>query len=175
MPHLASRLARPNCAALCGESSALVIAFTDAWGCPERGTLEALRTELRALGCALLVASDDSLFFFNPRPASPAALDNGAVNALRRAYGDPRRRPGVLTLTVLERDGRERFRWLRKQRGSAYPSLLEALQLARQSIDLPASFRTFSERELLFYSLVGALNLVLSDNVTVAAPAAAQA
>lgn len=176
MPHLPSRSARPPCAALCGNSSALLLIFTNAWGSPDRTTLDELRAELGALSSALLVVGDDALFYFNARPhgapsSLPAALEPRALSALRQSYGGARRRPGGVTLSLVEADGRERFRLSRKLRGGVPEALLEALQIARQSVDLPASFRTFSERELLFYSLVGALNLVLSDVATVEASA----
>ncbi|RYZ10009.1 MAG: hypothetical protein EOO73_00025 [Myxococcales bacterium] len=168
MPHLAYRSARPPSKALCGSSSALILLFTDAWGCPEDAILEALRTELRALSSALLVVGDDELFYLNVRPESDAtalaaALESRALVTLRQGHGGAPHRLGGVTLSLLGADGRERFRISRKMRGAVPEVLLEALQIARQSVDLPASFRTFSERELLFYSLVGALNLVLTD------------
>jgi hypothetical protein len=143
--------------------------FSDAWGSPERRVLDEIKQELGALSAALLVVSDDALLYLNAAPretpsALPRALSTDALAALRRAYGGSRRRPGGLTLSVVESDGRERFRISRSLRGSVSAALLDALQIARQSVSLPASFRTFSERELLFYSLVGALSLVLSEN-----------
>ena len=176
MPHLPSRTAPLPCAALCGNSSALLLLFTNAWGLPDRATLDGLRAELGALSSALLVVGDDAMFYFNARPESgarslPAALESGALSALRQSYGGVLRRPGSLTLSVVSTDGRERFRFSRKLRGRVPEVLLEALQIARQSVDLPGSFRSFSERELLFYSLVGALSLVLSDVATIEASA----
>jgi len=178
MSHLPSRDLDP-CAALCGNSSALLLLFTNAWGSPERTTLVSVRQELGTLRTALLVVGDDAMFYFNASPdgsarSLPAALESRALGGLRSSYGGLRRRPGGLTLSLLEPNGRERFRLSRKLRGGIPQALLEALQIARQSVNLPATFRTFSERELLFYSLVGALNLVLSDATTVerAAPSA---
>jgi hypothetical protein len=42
-------------------------------------------------------------------------------------------------------------------------ALLDALRIARQSVNLEGSLRWSPERELRLYSLVGALNLVLSE------------
>lgn len=177
MPHLPSRESKPPCSSLCGQCSALLLVFTDSWGSPERRTLDAIKHELGALSAALLVVSDDALLYINATPQAepsslPHALSTDALSALRRAYGGVRRRSGGLTLSVVESDGRERFRISRHLRGSVPDALLEALQIARQSVALPASFRTFSERELLFYSLVGALSLVLTDSGIAAEPAA---
>lgn len=177
MPHLPSRDSEPTCASLCGHSSALILVFTSSWGSPERRTLDEIKQELAKLSAALLVVSDDALLYINASPQEspsslPLALSTDALGALRRAYGGIRRRPGGLTLSVVESDGRERFRISRSLRGSISAALLEALQIARQSVALPASFRTFSERELLFYSLVGALTLVLTENGSTSEPAA---
>lgn len=162
------RNVRSPCTPLCGKSSALLLLFTNAWGAPQRALLDSIRAELGGLRAALLVLSDDQLFYVNSEPdlsrsTLPAALDRSALSSLRRAHGDTSRRPDRLTLSLLEPDGRERFRISRTFRASVPDALLEALQIARQSVALPATFRTFSERELLFYSLVGALTLVLTE------------
>lgn len=169
MSHLPSHESKPPCASLCGQSNALILLFTSSWGSPDRRLVDAMKQELGALSAALLVVSDDALVYINAAPleapsALPRTLSADALAALRRAYGGPRRRPDGLTLSLVESDGRERFRISRSLRGSVPTALLEALQIARQSVALPASFRTFSERELLFYSLVGALSLVLTDS-----------
>ncbi|MDF3066236.1 MAG: hypothetical protein K0R38_1837 [Polyangiaceae bacterium] len=150
----------------------MLLLFTNGWGVPDRSTLEALRVELSALASALLVVGDDDLFYLNARPerrpsALPAALESQALSALRQTYGGSRRGPTGVTLSLVEPDGCERFRLSRKVRGGVPEALLEALQIARQSVDLSGGARVAASRELLFYSLVGALNLVLSD---VAAP-----
>lgn len=176
MPHLASRPVRPTCASLCGDSSALLLVFTNAWSTLDRFTLDALRRELAALSVALLVVGDDGIFYFNARPdgaaqSLPSALETESLSNLRQLYGGTRRQPSALTLSLVEADGRERFRISRKLRGGVPVALLEALQLARESVALPARFRAFSERDVLFYSLVGALNLVLSEGTVCEAPA----
>jgi hypothetical protein len=167
-PHASLRNVRPPCAPLCGKSNALLLLFTNGWGRPERSLVDAVKAELSALSAALLVLSDEQLFYLNSEPglptsALPAALARDSLSSLRRAYGDVSHRPDRLTLSLLEPDGRERFRISRTFGANVPGALLEALQIARQSVALPASFRTFSERELLFYSLVGALTLVLTE------------
>jgi hypothetical protein len=165
MSHLSLGTVRLPCAALCGRSSALLMLSTNWWGSPDRFTVDGLRADLDALRMALLVVGDEELFYFNAHPASPLpeALESRALRALRQSGSGARRRAAGVTLSLLEPDGRERFALSRKLRGGVADAVREALQIARQSVDLPASFRTFSERELLFYSLVGALNLVLTD------------
>jgi hypothetical protein len=171
MPQVASGAAHRPCVALCGDSSALLVLFTNAWSIHDTRTLAALRAELTSLRIALLVVGDDALFYFNPRPAETAsalagALESRAISVLREAYDAPRRTPGSVILSLVEPNARERFRFCRQLRGDPSKALLEAVQLARQSVDLRASFGTSSEKELLLYSLVGAINLVLTESAT---------
>jgi hypothetical protein len=168
MPHLASRTERLPGAALCGNSSALLVLMTSAWSHGVGTTLEALRAELTALDTALLVVSGETRFYFNPRPAKgpsalPEALEGSALSGLRGARGSAGRRSAADILSLLEPDGRERFRLSGRPRNDVAEALLEALQIARQSVSLPASLRAFSAREVRLFSLVGALNLVLTE------------
>lgn len=167
MPYLASRTERLSCAALCGNSSALLVLVTGAWSPGVGTTLEALRAELTALDTALLVVSDETMFYFTPRPASgpgalPEAWEGSALRWLQ-ARGSAGRGSAADILSLLEPDGRERFSLCGRPRSDVAEALLEALQIARLSVSLPASLRAFSEREVRLFSLLGALNLVLTE------------
>jgi hypothetical protein len=165
MLHLTSR-ARHLPADLVGQSSALLVIRTSCWGPLDEATAEALRAELTALKTALLVIGADDLFYFNAQPSGSALPGTSASSsvgqALRRARGLGGGAPSDV-LSLIEPDGRERFRLSRRSGGDLAEALLDALRIARQSVNLEGSLRWSPERELRLYSLVGALNLVLSE------------
>jgi xanthine dehydrogenase YagT iron-sulfur-binding subunit len=152
-------------------SSVLVLACTQGWGKPDRRVLDAIRAELRGLGATLLVVSDEALFCFRPDEdaelvAGSDAFAAPAVDSLVRRYGAPvdRDAGGRLTLSVVEGEGTLRFRITRSVSADVPQTLLEALQLAGQSALQGAARGSMSRRELVVYSLVGALTLVLTES-----------
>ncbi len=153
----------PSYASLCSDDGALLLLFTSTWHATQQ-ELSAIREQLAALNTALLVVSEHgAAHYMNPRQGEPESPVIGAAElaALRLVHGPERGRGFALTLVEL--DGREVFRLADGQRDDLASALLEALLIARQSVTLPARSADYSQRELVLFSLVGALNWSLSD------------
>jgi xanthine dehydrogenase YagT iron-sulfur-binding subunit len=155
---------------ICGPGGVLVLVFAADWGAPERSQLELLRAELRFLGASLLVVSDGATFYFRPDDgwasrAAPAGLTPELLVQLGHAYG-PRDRassePRELTLRLLDDQGACRLHLSQAVDDDVARTLLEALALASQSALALSTDAALSRRDLLVYSLAGALTLVLA-------------
>ncbi|HYQ15152.1 MAG TPA: (2Fe-2S)-binding protein, partial [Polyangiaceae bacterium] len=97
--------------------------------------------------------------------AAPLALTPAVIAELVASYGPSvsDRSSNRLTLSVIEGEGKLAFRMSRSVGDDVAQTLLEALQLAGQSTLEAAATGTLSRRELVVFSLVGALTLVLSE------------
>jgi xanthine dehydrogenase YagT iron-sulfur-binding subunit len=158
-----------------------VLVVVDAWEPPGEHVLRLIRAELRCLGAALLVISEQAIFCFRPDDTAPG-LDLGGdprgpqAHELLNAFGLAQPKPGELTLACLDDAGRERYRTT----APATPGLPEALlgaltsagkrALAAQELESePLTVSTLagarlSRRESIVLCLVGALAAMLAES-----------
>jgi xanthine dehydrogenase YagT iron-sulfur-binding subunit len=156
-----------------GHRGILVLVFAHGWGTPNEATLDDIRAELRGLGASLLVFDelvfdDQSSFYFRPDAhisEPPPELSSSVIRDLARARGAPggARSSSLLGLRVLDEDGTLRLDTERPIHDSVPAALLEALRVAGRSALQLGSTALLSRREIVLYSLVGALALVLGE------------
>ena len=161
--------AEAACARLCGPGNVLVLVFAQDWGSPEAKTLDGIRAELRALGASLLVLGGGSLFYFRPDDEHdlprPKILDDRVIDLLTHAHGpaQPSASERHLTLALLDDEGRPRLRIARAVNDDTPSALLEALRLAGASVLETNGRGMLTRREVVLFSLVSALTLVLTQ------------
>lgn len=141
----------------------VVIVLGRGWGNPERSVLEAIRAELRALGAALIVASDGESFCFRPdTPADPLPLElvgPEGLAALVRRYAVHAEGLGErVSIALLDESGRARLQSTRVVSGSLADAVLETLCSAGARAVEDGRLR-FSRREVVLSSLMGAITL----------------
>jgi xanthine dehydrogenase YagT iron-sulfur-binding subunit len=149
----------------------LVLVFARDWQEPARPLLEGVRAELRGLGAALLIVSNEWLFFFRPddelEAIAPMAEAGSSLESLLARHGvGPDAMSEGITLALLDGDGGLRFRRSLVGPDVAADSLLLALQLAGAEVaraHLGPRHGLVSRREVVTLSLLGALALVLAE------------
>jgi xanthine dehydrogenase YagT iron-sulfur-binding subunit len=150
----------------------LVLVFAARWGDADRETLEAIRTELRGIGAALVVATERRAFCFRPdhdvEEQAPTELREPlALSSLHRCYGI---RPievasGALVLTLLDEEGNLRMQSTRDAPAGYEAAVLETLRWAATNAQLGTRV-LFSRREAVMLSLIGAVALSAAQACT---------
>jgi hypothetical protein len=158
----------------------ILFAFGGKWQTPEAGVLDGIRSELRGLGALVVVATGSRVFCLGPddAPVAVPALDRRGFETLYRAI---RVDPGdaadaALTLTLV--DDRRSARMQGKWPGAEDPAVLVesilawagrsvqemAMNAATGGVHPPT---TFTRRELVVLSLIGALAVPLAGRCQV--------
>jgi len=144
----------------------LVIAFAESVALRQSATLEGIRAELRGLGAALLLVSEERSFSF--RPDDELDVDgrtdhfgSEARSRLRQACGLPARpaRPDELALAIRSSEGVIVARQV-VNAADGLTALAIGLQAAGREAIAPRHPLTLSRRELVLASLVGAFALL---------------
>jgi hypothetical protein len=158
----------------------ILFAFGGKWQTPDPRTLEGIRGELRGLGALVVVAMGSRVFCLGPddAPAALPTLDRRGFETLYRAI---RVDPGdaadaALTLTLV--DDRRLARMQSKWPGAEEPALVveSVLAWAARSVQEMTTMAatggvhpptTFTRRELVVLSLIGALAVPLAGRCQV--------
>ena len=157
----------------------LVIAFADGMAWRQSATLERIRAELRGLGAALLLVSEERSLSF--RPDDELEVDGrsdhcgpGARSRLRRACGLPSSpaRPDELALAIRSSEGVIVARQL-VIAGDGLTALAIGLQAAGREVITPQHPLTLSRRDVVLASLVGAFALLAAEGCRESAKAPA--
>jgi xanthine dehydrogenase YagT iron-sulfur-binding subunit len=149
-----------------GQPVVLVFVTDGEWGTPDRGLLEAIRAELRALGAALVVATGARAFCFRPdvardEPVPPRLATEPGMRALYRRHGVQPASDAPLTLTLLDEHGTARAQTSSSLQCGLYATLLATLRTAVENTRADERM-LFSRRELVLSSLMASLALPLA-------------
>ena len=141
----------------------LVFGADGEWGTPDRATLEAVRAELRALGAALVIATEARSFCFRPdvdrdEPLPEALTTAAGTRSLNRCYGVAAAAP--LTFTLLDDHGVARVRTTSHGDGDGgIPAALLAMLRSAVEHAMADDRVLLSRREVVLSSLMTALAL----------------
>jgi len=141
----------------------VVVVLGSGWRRPERALLEAIRAELRALGAALVVVSENESFCFRPDAPEdplPAELASRAgLTALVNRYAVRTEGLGErVSISLLDERGSARLQSTRVVAGDLAEAVLETLRAAGERAAEDGRLR-FSRREVVLASLMAAITL----------------
>ncbi len=143
----------------------VVVVLGRGWRRPERSLVEAIRAELRALGAALVVVSENESFCFRPdAPEEPLPAELASpegLTALVNRYAV--RAEGLgdrVSITLLDERGAARLQSTRVIDGELAGAVLETLRSAGERAVEDGRLR-FSRREVVLASLMAAITLPL--------------
>jgi xanthine dehydrogenase YagT iron-sulfur-binding subunit len=141
----------------------VVVVLGSGWGRPERSLLEAIRAELRALGAALVVVSENESFCFRPdAPEDPlpgALASPEGLSALVNRYAvRTEGLGGRVSITLLDERGSARLQSTRVVEAALAEAVLETLRAAGERLAEDGRVR-FSRREVVLASLMAAITL----------------
>lgn len=145
-----------------GQPVVLVFGADAEWDSLDRARLESIRAELRALGAALVVATEARSFCFRPDVDRDELVPEGlgtpaGLTALYRRY-EVTRAGTVLTLTLLDEDGALRARTSADTTEGIQVTVLVMLRSAVANAQRSDQL-LFSRREIVLTSLMTALAL----------------